>query len=49
MFNSFLFNDCFDEIFKDIDFDSIKPEKSEETNTYTLKLTPNKEKGYNIN
>lgn len=50
MFNSFLFDDdCFDEIFKDIDFDSIKPENSKETNTYTLKLTPNKEKGYNIN
>lgn len=49
MFNSFLFNDCFDEILKDMDFDSIKPENSKETNTYTLKLTPNKEKGYNIN
>ena len=34
-----------DEIFKDVDLDL----GSKKTSTYTLKLTPDKEKGYNIN
>ena len=50
MLKNMLFDDSFDDVLKDLDnffkdanFDSAK------TNTYTLKLTPDKEKGYNIN
>ena len=51
MFKSVFFDNWFDDVFKDMDdvfkdvdnFDSAKP------STYTLKLIPDKEKGYNIN
>ena len=54
MFKSVFFDDVFkdmSDVFKDMDdaFKDIDSPDSTNTNTYTLKLTPNKEKGYNIN